>query len=359
MQSTPPTPTPATGSGDAAGPAPLRVGILGARTVVQGIGPYVARAFRSAGCHVCAVAGTREETAREAAEDLSRRFDLRCTAHAGLQRMLDAESLDVLAICSPMQTHREALALASGADIHVLCEKPLVWDAGCRAPGQALADEVRAVAEGFVARGRLLALNTQWPTTLAAYRRLHPDALRGGVRRFEMLMSPKGGGGAGAASGERLVVDAAPHAVSMLRALAGAGRVEAAIATRPADVAPARSALDLAFRWRRARSATEDATEDATEVLLRLRQCPEQPRPAGYAVNGAWAERRVELPAYTMSLVSEDARSEPLDDPLDSLVAGFVEDVAAGRRTDVEALVESMTALRDLVAATEGVEDTA
>ncbi|MHC5212645.1 MAG: Gfo/Idh/MocA family oxidoreductase [Planctomycetota bacterium] len=313
MQSTPPTPTPATGSGDAAGPAPLRVGILGARTVVQGIGPYVARAFRSAGCHVCAVAGTREETAREAAEDLSRRFDLRCTAHAGLQRMLDAESLDVLAICSPMQTHREALALASGADIHVLCEKPLVWDA----------------------------------------------ALRGGVRRFEMLMSPKGGGGAGAASGERLVVDAAPHAVSMLRALAGAGRVEAAIATRPADVAPARSALDLAFRWRRARSATEDATEDATEVLLRLRQCPEQPRPAGYAVNGAWAERRVELPAYTMSLVSEDARSEPLDDPLDSLVAGFVEDVAAGRRTDVEALVESMTALRDLVAATEGVEDTA
>jgi hypothetical protein len=126
--------------------------------------------------------------------------------------------------------------------------------------------------------------------------------------------------------------------------------VEAPRATRPLDVEAGRAALDLEFRWRHAGGATE--------VALRLRQCPEQPRPAGYALDGAWVERRVALPAYAMSLVAPDGRGEPLQDPLDALVAGFAADAAAGRATDVEALVESMTALRDLVACTEGSEDT-
>jgi predicted dehydrogenase len=263
--------------------------------------------------------------------------------------MLDAEALDVLAICSPMGNHRQALAAASAAGVHVLCEKPLHWDARCRTAGAALEDEVRALAEGYAARGRLLALNTQWPTTLPAYHRLHGRTQGGGVQRFEMLMSPRGGSGAGPAPAERLVVDAAPHALSMLRALVGGGRVLDARASRPADVEPGRGALDLSFRWGHAGGATD--------VVLRLRQCPEQPRPAGYAVDGAWVERRVSQPGYVMSLVAPDGRSEPLRDPLDVLVAGFVADVAAGRLPDVEALVESMAALRDLVACTEGPED--
>jgi predicted dehydrogenase len=366
MQATPRTSTPETLGRTAQGPpapgAPLRVGILGARTAVQGIGPYVARAFARAGCRVCAVAGTSAGSARAAAEDLARRFDLRCTAHVGLQRMLEDEPLDVLAVCSPMGTHREALAVAGAAGVHVLCEKPLWWEAGCRADGERLAGEVAAVARDFVARGKLLALNTQWPTTLPAWRALFPAvASTGGARRFEMLMSPKGGPHREDATPERLVVDAAPHALAMLRALVGGGRVEAARATRPADEGPGRAAsggatsgraaLDLTFTWRHAAGATE--------VLLRLRQCPEQPRPAGYGIDGAWVGRRVALPEYAMSLVTRDGRSAPLTDPLDVLVAGFAADAAAGRATDIEGLVESMTALRDLVAVTEGSEDSA
>jgi predicted dehydrogenase len=223
------------------------------------------------------------------------------------------------------------------------------------------------VAREFVARGKLLALNTQWPTTLPAWRALFPAvASTGGARRFEMLMSPKGGPHGEDATPERLVVDAAPHALTMLRALVGGGRVEAARATRPADAgsgsaasgsaasggaASGRAALDLTFTWRHAAGETE--------VLLRLRQCPDQPRPAGYGIDGAWVERRVALPEYAMSLVTRDGRSAPLTDPLDVLVAGFAADAAAGRATDTEGLVESMTALRDLVAVTEGSEDSA
>jgi hypothetical protein len=55
--------------------------------------------------------------------------------------------------------------------------------------------------------------------------------------------------------------------------------------------------------------------------------------------------------------VTPGGRRAVLEDPLDLLVAGFADDAAAGRPTDVETLVESMAALRDLVACTDGPED--
>lgn len=338
----------------------LRVGVVGARTVAQGIGAYVARAFASAGCEVVALVGTSPATVAQARADLSRRYGLQCAGYLDVGAMLGEQALDVLAICSPPGVHREALAAALEARVHVLCEKPLWWEAdSARRAG--LAAEVEALARGFLERGRLLALNTQWPATLPTFRRLHPQAEKGGVRSFSMHLSPRGdapGSQPGRVGREHLVIDAAPHALSLLRALVGPGRVEGASASAPAPApaiggGPALAALDLRFTWRTA--------ELATRVELTLRQCPEQPRPAGYAINGAWADREVELPSYAMSLVSREspARRVPLPDPLDAHVADFVAGVAAGRRTDVEALVESLAALRDLVGVAVGSEEAA
>ena len=101
----------------------------------------------------------------------------------------------------------------------------------------------------------------------------------------------------------------------------------------------------MTFTWRHAGGAPRAA--------LTLRRCATQPRPAGYALDGCWAERQVTMPGYAMALVSE-GRSVPLADPLDAHVAGFVRRVLSGEPTDVEGLVESLTTLRDLVAAAEG-----
>jgi len=337
----------------------LRVGVVGTRTVAQGIGAYVARAFASAGCEVVALVGTSPATVAQARADLSRRYGLHCAGYLDVGAMLGEQALDVLAICSPPGAHREALAAALEAGVHVLCEKPLWWEAdSARRAG--LAAEVEALARGFRERGRLLALNTQWPATLPTFRRLHPQAEEGGVRSFSMHLSPRGdapGSQPGRAGRERLVIDAAPHALSLLQALVGPGRVEGASASAPAPAraagGPPLAALDLRFTWRTARIATR--------VELTLRQCPEQPRPAGYAINGAWADREVELPSYAMSLVSREtpARRVPLPDPLDAHVADFVAGVAAGRATEVEALVESLAALRDLVGVAVGSEEAA
>ena len=338
----------------------LRVGVVGTRTVAQGIGAYVARAFASAGCEVVALVGTSPATVAQARAELSRRYGLQCAGYEDVGARLGEEALDVLAICSPPGAHREALAAALEARVHVLCEKPLWWeaDSGRRA---GLAAEAEALARGFAERGRLLALNTQWPATLPTFRRLHPQAEKGGVRTFSMRLSPRGdvpGALPERLRRERLVIDAAPHALSLLQALVGHGRVEGASASAPAAApaaagGPPLAALDLRFTWRSAQLATR--------VELALRQCPEQPRPAGYAINGAWADREVDLPAYAMSLVAREtpARKLPLPDPLDAHVADFVAGVAAGRRTDVEALVESLAALRDLVGVAVGSEEAA
>ncbi len=315
----------------------LRVGVVGARKAVQGIGAFVARAFAAAGCDVVAIAGTSDATVRQAADDLQRKWGLSPQPFVDTGEMLARSRLDVLAICSPAGHHKPALRLGLEAGAHVLCEKPLWWEPGLLAGGaagrQQLAADVAELARGFAARGRLLALNTQWPFTLEAYRRLFPTAEAGGVRQLRMLLSP-------ARTGAAMIVDAAPHALSLLVALLGPGTVEAPDVRRPLGDD---TALDLHFGYRHA------AGSAAVELILR--HAPRQPRPAGYGLNGHWAERLVALPDYTMSLAGGWSRVD-LPDPLDRLVADFAARARRGETADERVLVESLTLLRDLVAAT-------
>jgi len=314
----------------------LMVGVVGARRVVQGIGAYVARAFRTAGCEVVGLVGTSQQSVAAARADLSERYGIEAAGFTDTSALLSALRPDVLAICSPTREHRPALATALAARVHVLCDKPLWWESEtARTSREALVAETRALAGAFAAAGRRLELNTQWPETLPCYRRLHPRAEAGGVRSVEMLLSP-------VTTGTAMIVDAAPHLLSLLAATLGRGEVrDVAITGLDGEDS---GVLDLSFRYRHAAGEAHAA--------LALRRCAHPPRPAGYALNGCWAERQVSLPDYAMSLAA-DGRSEPLPDPLDAKVAGFVARVVAGVPTDVEGLVESQAHLRDLVGAAE------
>jgi predicted dehydrogenase len=294
---------------------------------------------------VQALVGTSQATVDEALADFSGRFGLSCRGHLSVEQMLDRETLDVIAICSPPSAHRRALTAACEAGLHALCEKPLWWEAGTLDAAAGLERDVRELAEGFLSRNRLLALNTQWPATLPVWRRLHPQVGQDEVASFSMLMSP-------ASAGPEMLIDSLPHVLSMLHALVGCGTARQPGA-RFFTGRNGGAAADLRFVW-------EHAT-GRTMVDVVLRQCSQQPRPAGYAINDVWALREIAMPDYSMSLVSSDKpqRREPLPDPLDALVAGFAADAAAGRPTDVEVLVESMTVLRDLVDAAVGTEEVA
>ena len=271
----------------------LRVGLIGARRVRQGLGPFVARHLVALGASVPCFLATRAESVPETERALGAR------GYVELSRMLAEQGLDALAILSPSATHEHYLAAALDAGLHVLCEKPLIWS------GAGLAERARAFEQRFRAAGLGLRECCQWPYTLPAYRALHPDT--GAVRSFAMRLSP--------ASYEprAMLGDALPHPLSLLQALVPG----------PAEVgeirfeAPARGSLRVAFAWRAAGAPV------AVEIALVTQERP--PRVAAYAVNGRWAERRIRAEDYALRF-ADGAREVPVPDPLRALLADFVKE---------------------------------
>ena len=301
-----------------------RVLIIGARQRRQGIGHYVAREFHASGCEVCAVVGTTDDTAGKA-RDALRTFGIDATAYSDLRAALDRQRPEIVAICSPYAVHREHLRLTAGARAHCLCEKPLCW----RPPAD-LRSEAEGLVDAFVAAGRYLDLLTQWPRTLPTYFQLIPRVQGRPIERFQMRLSP-------IAHGPDMVLDAAPHMVSMLWALAGAGEIAAPRAQFGADGRE----LTLDFDYRHASGNIAVACHFGT--------CEQQPRPAWYAINGHIAERRIEMPGYRMHLRRHDGAGElPLPDPLALHVRSFVDDVRHQAATDRQRLVQSVTHLATL-----------
>src|SRR5262249_13924069 len=65
--------------------------------------------------------------------------------HAVAETLLARESLDFVDICPPPSSHSALAATALGANVHVLCEKPLVIDLAQLAPLTRLAGDRRRV----------------------------------------------------------------------------------------------------------------------------------------------------------------------------------------------------------------------
>lgn len=315
----------------------LRVAVVGARCRRQGTGEYVARELVRAGCRVTAVVGTSEATLDEARQRLAERHGIQCRGYLRLSDLLAAEPVDAVAVCSPPEHHLEALEEALAAGCHVFCEKPLWWDDGLAdEPAEAVEARAADLVRRFEERRRVLALNTQMPFTLEGFDRLHPGARARPPERFAMRMSP-------ITAGPQAVIDAAPHLLSMLYALAGDdGRIESAEAVwQSADG----GRQTLGFLYCHARGATR--------VRLALRRRLSAPRPMSYCVDGNFVTRRIEMPDYRMRL-ADRRRSVPLRDPLSDSVDRFVEAVLSersGRAGGDRTLVSGMLHLHQLVAA--------
>jgi hypothetical protein len=147
------------------------------------------------------------------------------------------------------------------------------------------------------------------------------------VERFEMRLSP-------IAKGPDMVLDAAPHVLSVIWALVGPGEV----ASPRARFGSGGRELAVEFAYHHAAGVTS--------VRCALITCEEQPRPAWYGVNGRLAERAIEMPDYRLRLRARDGSGElPLPDPLPLHVRAFVNDVRRGATTDVPRLVASVTHL--------------
>lgn len=317
-----------------------RVAVVGARRTRQGTGEYVAREFTRCGCKVRAIVGTSPSTVELARTALREGYGIECNGYTSLADLLEAEKVDVVAVCSPPQAHLPQLGLAAQVGCHVFSEKPLWWCDGLISAADKVQKHAEELLRSFLRERRYLALNTQWPFTLDAFRRLHPQVLIAGrpPERFSMWLSPTSGG-------RQMLVDSAPHLLSMLYALVGPGEIERIHGEyRDLPGYGARSAMQLNF--------TYGHTQGMTEVEFNLRRCAKPPRPAGYSVNGFGVQRHIELPDYLLSFSADDD-SVPVPDPLAAAVADFVRSIETGREPDRTCIVDGMMQLQQLVAATE------
>jgi predicted dehydrogenase len=208
----------------------------------------------------------------------------------------------------------------------VLCEKPLCWDV------EEAAGHADRHAGAFLAQGLHLAVNTQWPHTLEAYRALHPGILDEPPHSFSMRLSPDG-------VGAGMIPEAVPHALSLLQAVLPDPE---ALVARPGArlLRPDASALELTFDY------LAGGCEVACRVtLVRGRG---QPREAAFAFDGHPARRRVEMGGYRLFL-EDGRRSVPLPDPVPRRVGDFLGAVASGEPPRVDpAAVPGMRMLVDL-----------
>ncbi len=307
-----------------------RVGLIGARRARQGLGPFVARDLVAAGAAVTCFLGTRAETVEAARRELRETVGIEARGYTRLEDMLAREALDALAILSPAATHEAYLRAATQAELHTLCEKPLLWG------GTDLLDRTRARIEGFRTRGLLLCENCQWPYTLDAFRLLHPAVLDVAPRRFAMRLSP-------GSSGLALLGDCLPHPLSLLQALAPAAdpRVEN---PRYELFTADRANLGVGFDY--------VAGGNRVRVKLELRQGREVPRAASLEIDGHRAERRIKLPEYSMEFTDGERRVK-VPDPLSARIQAFVaqlEEVRGGAKlADPSPILSRMAMLESLL----------
>lgn len=291
MESPPPGP----GDAPPTHPGP-RIGIVGAGRSRNGLGPFLASAFRAAGARIAGVAGRDLAGAERAAAELAARLGYPVAAFPSAQDL--APAVDALVVASPVAAHLDGLRAALAAGVPCLCEKPLVGAADTVAGLELVA--------AFAARRLLLDENCQWPFVLPALFALFPQLAGRPVRRVAMGLGPSG-------AGRAMVVDSLSHVLSVAMALAAVDGRAGASDVRQTDPGPDAEDNVLTFRLA--------AAHGPLAVELHLRRCPEQPRPAWLAVDGCRMDRRIGA-GYAQSFVAGD-KSVGTPDPLALLVYRF------------------------------------
>ena len=94
--------------------ATLHAAIVGARRARQGTGEYVARELAALGCTVGAIVGTTSGTTDTARRTLAERYGITCRGYTSLARLLEAEDVQVVVVCSPPEVHLEHVGVGGG-----------------------------------------------------------------------------------------------------------------------------------------------------------------------------------------------------------------------------------------------------
>ena len=313
----------------------LNVAIIGPGRSKQGTGPYIAKAFNEQGINVGAVVSSALESAIHSAKKLSHEYAINCHAYSSLGELLENETIDIVAICSPSTTHHQYLQPAIEAGCHIFCEKPFWWPATEVVTAidiQNITVETTKLVQLCKVKNVVLQLNTHWPFTLPTYYQIFPqqNQITQTVKTFSMWLSPQ-------STNKNMVIDAAPHLLSMLYMLVGAGHIQNIESNYYAN--ESNNGLTIEFDYLH--------TTGDTKVSLVLSPTDAMPKPAAYAINGKRVDRHVELANYLISLRVSD-KQFPIVDPLMCSVKNFLGSIYSKSSLDETALIDGMTHLAQI-----------
>lgn len=296
---------------------PYEIAVIGAARRRQGTGPYVANIFAALGHRITGVIGSTASSGQNACDQLQRLYQINTRAYADLTELATENNPQILAICSPPETHLNYIKQALTHRCHVFCEKPLWWPLGLHYE-QEITDLLALAKQ----QQCYLHLNTQWPYTLRYFSLLHPNTplLPAKIDSFRMHLSPE-------SQDEQMLVDSLPHGLSMLYQLLGTGtlqHIQFNCAGLPV------SEIDLHFDYRHAHGTTH--------AHFSLNQTIDSPKPAWYQINNLRIDRQVTLPDYQIQLQSTSAKCMIID-PLELSIKDFIANIEATIESDKTALL--------------------
>lgn len=188
----------------------LRVAIAGA----SGIGRHHGKWHHQAGASVVGFWGRDARSCSATAVRLRETFPFAGRAYWDLDRLLAEARPQVVDVCVPNELHFSCAQWALEAGCHVLCEKPLVWQAGV-GPEQLL-EQAGHLVELARARGLQFGVCTQYAAALPHYRRLY-EAVRGPLGEITSFFAEMESVSRGRRRDARTMwIDMGPHPLSLL-----------------------------------------------------------------------------------------------------------------------------------------------
>ncbi len=246
------------------------IGIIGA----SGIGKHHAKWYAMEGCRVVAFVGSSAQSLERTRDAMRKIMDFRGQGYTDVNHMLSQHPLAAVSVCSPHHLHREHTLACLRAGLHVLCEKPLVWDVE-KPPSDMLADAASMIAAAERA-GRMLAVNMQYVAAIKPYLELYAKH-RGplcNIERLHFRMESKGGA-SGPNQYDEIWIDLASHPLSLaLRLLP-----DAFLVCESATCVIRRHEVKATFKM-------ETPLGTRIPVIIELRNIYEGPMVRRFGVNG-------------------------------------------------------------------------
>ncbi len=279
----------------------MNIAVIGAGRKRNGIGAYSARFAHVEGAHIVAVLAQDVATARQDADGL-KEYGITADAYGDMETLIDRHRPDAFIIASPAATHADYCARAVAAGMHVLCEKPFIWDNGCN-PRLAT-----RILDNANTQGLIVAMNSQWPFVLPIYEQLCGLPPASQIESFHIQLAPL-------SRGRDMIPDSMPHALSILYTVLGQGSLE------QIELQPASDLLQVSF--------TYVTTHGRCLVTADLVHETRQPRSFAFGFNGSIAQRIIDMATYRIAFTCGDQSCEA-DDPLQLCVRDFLHACSGG-----------------------------